>query len=111
MVPPVTHHGKESFLKPKSFTITKENTVKSKVAIGLIALMAVLLLAACTTIQGKSPEVTGELGSPSATTTISGKQLPAPDPEFGGVIKKGALDSTPWWAPRIVPPKRPPTSC
>jgi hypothetical protein len=108
MVPPVTHHGKESFLKPKSFTITKENTVKSKVAIGLIALMAVLLLAACTTIQGKSPEVTGELGSPSATTTISGKQLPAPDPEFGGVIKRGALDSTPWWAPRIVPPKKAP---
>ena len=50
-------------------------------------------------------EVTGELGSPSATTTINGKQLPAPDPEFGGVIKEDALQSKPWWAPRIVPPK------
>jgi arylsulfatase len=59
-------------------------------------------------VQAKSPEVTGELGSPSATTTISGKQLPAPDPAFGGVIKKGALESTPWWAPRIVPPKKAP---
>ncbi len=29
-------------------------------------------------------QVTGELGSPSGTTTISGKQLPPPDPKFGG---------------------------
>jgi arylsulfatase len=28
-------------------------------------------------------EVTDVLGSPSATTTISGEQLPAPDPKFG----------------------------
>ncbi|MEI1253003.1 arylsulfatase [Rhizobium aouanii] len=47
--------------------------------------------------------VTGTLGSPSATTTIDGKQLPAPDPAFGGVIKDDALQSKPWWAPRIVP--------
>src|SRR5262245_48059240 len=50
-------------------------------------------------------QVTGELGTPSATTTIDGKQLPAPDPKFGGVIKETAKDSKPWWAPRIVPPK------
>jgi arylsulfatase A-like enzyme len=49
-------------------------------------------------------QVTGTPGSPSATTTIDGKQLPAPDPKFGGVIKDGALQSTPWWAPRVVPP-------
>ena len=48
----------------------------------------------------------GTLGSPSATTTISGKQLPAPDPPFGGVIKDDALQSKAWWAPRIVPPKQ-----
>ena len=48
--------------------------------------------------------VTGTLGSPGATTTIDGKQLPAPDPKFGGVIRNGALESKPWWAPRIVPP-------
>jgi len=53
-------------------------------------------------------EITGELGSPGATTTISGKQLPAPDPAFGGVIKHDALKSTPWWAPRIVPPGKAP---
>ncbi len=50
-------------------------------------------------------EVTGELGAPNATTTISGKQLPPPDPKFGGVISEKASDSKSWWAPRIVPPK------
>lgn len=62
------------------------------------------------TTTTKSPpiEVTGELGSPSATTTISGRQLPAPDPQFGGVIKDNALQSKAWWAPRIAPPKQAP---
>src|SRR6476620_5854857 len=36
-------------------------------------------------------QVTGELGSPSATTTIDGKQLPPPDPTFGGVIKEKVI--------------------
>jgi arylsulfatase len=50
-------------------------------------------------------QVTGTLGSPSATTTIPGNQLPPPDPKFGGVIRNDALTSKPWWAPRVVPPK------
>jgi arylsulfatase len=50
-------------------------------------------------------QIEGVPGSPSATTTISGKQLPAPDPKFGGVIKETAKESRPWWPPRIVPPK------
>ena len=50
-------------------------------------------------------QVTGTPGSPGATTTITGKQLPSPDPNFGGAIKQKASESTPWWAPRIVPPK------
>ncbi len=53
-------------------------------------------------------QVTGVLGSASATTTISGKQLPPPDPKFGGVIKQSASESTPWWPPRVVPPKKAP---
>ncbi|HEV7258610.1 MAG TPA: arylsulfatase [Bosea sp. (in: a-proteobacteria)] len=44
-------------------------------------------------------------GSPGATTTLSGKQLPPADPTFGGVINQTASESKPWWAPRIVPPK------
>ena len=55
-----------------------------------------------------TPQMTGAPGSPSATTTIDGKHLPAPDPKFGGVIKDDALQSKPWWAPRIVPPKQAP---
>ncbi|HME71444.1 MAG TPA: arylsulfatase [Myxococcota bacterium] len=57
------------------------------------------------TAQATAQQVTGELGSPSATTTISGKQLPPPDPEFGGVIKERASESKAWWPPRVVPPK------
>ncbi len=53
-------------------------------------------------------QVTGTLGSPSATTTIPGNQLPPPDPKFGGVIKERASESTPWWPPRVVPPKKAP---
>jgi arylsulfatase A-like enzyme len=49
--------------------------------------------------------VNGKLGSPSATITIDGKEIPAPEPKFGGVIKENAKESTPWWPPTIVPPK------
>jgi arylsulfatase A-like enzyme len=73
-------------------------------------LIAIVLLCV-TALTGSTitaQELTGTLGSPSATTTISGTQLPAPEPKFGGDIKEGALNSTPWWAPRIVPPKEAP---
>ena len=56
-------------------------------------------------LWASAQQTTGEPGSPSATTTIDGRQLPAPDPKFGGVIKDNSLESKPWWAPRIVPPK------
>lgn len=68
-------------------------------------LIITALVCICTAQVGNAQEVTGQLGSPSATTTIPGNQLPAPDPKFGGVIKDDALSSKPWWAPRIVPPK------
>src|SRR4030095_12124124 len=60
------------------------------------------------TLPVRAQQTTGTPGSPSATTTISGKQLPAPDPKCGGVIKDNALQSKQWWAPRIVPPKQAP---
>ncbi|MBK0400893.1 arylsulfatase [Limibaculum sp. M0105] len=44
-------------------------------------------------------------GAPNATVTLDGKQLPPPVPEFGGVIENDALQSTPWWPPRVVPPE------
>ena len=64
-------------------------------------------LVAATIIVGpiNAQIVTGTLGDPRATTTVDGKQLPAPPPKFGGVIKESAKDSTPWWPPRVAPPK------
>ena len=53
-------------------------------------------------------ETTGKVGTPGATTTIDGKQLPPPDPKWGGVIKDDALQSQYWWPPSIVPPKKAP---
>jgi arylsulfatase A-like enzyme len=50
-------------------------------------------------------QITGTPGSPSATITIPGNQIPAPEPKFGGVIKENSKDSKPWWPPTIVPPK------
>jgi len=60
---------------------------------------------ALTCVSALAQQVTGTPGSPGATTTTDGKQLPPSPPAFGGVIKEKASDSTSWWAPRVVPPK------
>ena len=57
------------------------------------------------TFTADAQQITGVPGSPSATMTIDGKQLPPPPLPFGGVIKEKASESTPWWPPRVVPPK------
>src|SRR5271167_3525482 len=44
-------------------------------------------------------------GSPSATVTIDGKQLPPPPMKFGGVIQEDAKNSKSYWPPQVVPPK------
>src|SRR6476620_11567255 len=56
-------------------------------------------------IQAFAQQISGTPGSPSATETIDGKQLPPPPGKFGGVIKESAKDSKPYWQPRVVPPK------
>jgi len=71
-------------------------------------LLAGMLAAAVMAVAPSAPaqiQTTGTPGSPGATTTIDGKQLPPPDPKFGGVIKDTATDSKPWWPPTVVPPK------
>jgi arylsulfatase len=50
-------------------------------------------------------QTTGAPGSPTATTTIDRRQIPQPDPKFGGVIEEKASESKAWWPPRVVPPK------
>ncbi|MEI7937292.1 MAG: arylsulfatase [Verrucomicrobiota bacterium] len=81
--------------------------MKTKQHIMLSGLLAATVVVAAPFAKAEI-QTTGTPGSPGATTTISGKQLPAPDPKFGGVIKNGALQSKAWWAPRIVPPKQAP---
>jgi arylsulfatase A-like enzyme len=72
-----------------------------------ITALSLALTAGCMlgTSASLAQQVTGTPGSPSATTTIDGKQLPPPPPQFGGVIKENAKDSTPWWPPTVVPRK------
>ncbi len=71
----------------------------------VLAAAGVWSLSLLVPLPAAGQQVNGTLGAPGATSTIDGKQLPPPDAKFGGVIKDGALQSTPWWAPRIVPPK------
>src|SRR5882724_7947750 len=78
--------------------------MKSAKQILIGGMLAVAVMAAASSARAQV-QTTGTPGSPGATTTISGKQLPAPDPKFGGVITNDALKSKPWWAPRIVPSK------
>jgi arylsulfatase len=69
-------------------------------------LCGVLTAAVLTTpAASMAQQIYGTSGSPSATMSIDGKQLPPPDPKFGGVIKEKATESKPWWPPRVVPPK------
>jgi arylsulfatase A-like enzyme len=64
-----------------------------------------MLLGTAAFSAANAQQIYGTPGSPSATITIDGKQLPPPPTKFGGVIKESAKDSKPWWPPRVVPPK------
>src|SRR5438034_1331654 len=66
---------------------------------------AVLLVATVAVAPAAAQQITGTPGSPDATMTLEGKQLPSPPMKFGGVIKEEATASKPWWPPRVVPPK------
>jgi Sulfatase len=80
----------------------KATLMTSTILRQLLAFCALLALAGT---PAHSQQTTGVPGSPSAITTIDGKQLPPPDPKFGGVIEEKASESKPWWPPRVVPPK------
>ncbi len=65
----------------------------------IIALLATVTVAVMAQKDAAKP------GSPAATTTIDGKQLPAPPGKFAGKIERSTEGSTAYWQPRIVPPK------
>ncbi len=71
-----------------------------------IATIATFLFAATLAAAPVAAQtVTGVPGSPSATTTIKGDQIPAPEPKFGGTITDDARTSKPWWPPTVAPRK------
>ena len=62
------------------------------------------MLIAATTVTAQV-QTTGTPGTPSATTTIDGKQLPAPPQKNGGVEGSLIGNSKIWWPSRVVPKK------
>jgi len=71
----------------------------------LLGLVGVCLCFLLTSVPLNAQQINGTPGSPEATRSINGQVLPAPALPFGGEIKLNALQSKPWWPPRIVPPK------
>jgi arylsulfatase A-like enzyme len=69
------------------------------------SIAATLTLTFLLSAPAGAQQINGVPGSPSATTTIPGDQLPAPPQKFGGKIEREATKSTPYWPARIVPPK------
>ena len=71
-------------------------------------ILATLLVAsaiAVPAIAQQAQPTTPPPGSPGATITIPGDQLPPLPEKFGGKIERDARDSKPYWPARIVPPK------
>src|SRR5215470_11470474 len=90
----------------------KKSTVFCFVCAGMVVLaigasiwVRALRAQQASAVADAASQVTGTPGSPSATTTINGEQLPPPPPKFGGVIKESYKDSKPWWPPRVAPRK------
>jgi arylsulfatase A-like enzyme len=76
----------------------------AKIVRGISAASSLLSLALMAP-SAMAQQINGVPGTPSATTTIDGRYIPAPPPPFGGKIGLGAKDSTPYWPPNVVPPK------
>ena len=70
---------------------------------GLTLSSASLILLTCA--PALAQQITGVPGSPSATTTIDGAQLPPPPQKFEGKIEREATQSKPYWPASVLPPK------
>jgi len=66
--------------------------------------MAIWAGLACGLIATGPAAAQNVIGSPSGTITLDGSQLPPEPMPFGGKIENDALQSTPWWPPRVSPP-------
>jgi len=90
---------------PISNRVTRKMNDLPKQAMPFLTLIAVLIVAGFASTIVSAQQINGVPGSPSSTVTLDGKQLPPPPLPFGGVIKESYLNSTPYWPPRVVPPK------
>ena len=61
----------------------------------LVTLLMLISFANVSMFPTLAQQSNGTPGSPGATTTLDAKQVPAPNPKFGGVIKQKASESTP----------------
>src|SRR5215467_3736954 len=68
-------------------------------------LASLILVAGVSFGAAHAQQIYGTPGAPSATESLSGKQLPPPPAAFGGVINERASASKPYWPARVVPPK------
>ena len=71
-------------------------------------IIAALLLGSAVSapaLAQQAQPTTAPPGSPAATITIPGDQLPPPPQKFGGKIEQDARNSKPFWPARVVPPK------
>ena len=85
--------------------MTQTKKLKLVATRGLLGAALLLALA----ITAHAQQTTGVPGSPSATTTIGGSQLPPLPQKFEGKIERNAAQSTPYWPARVVPPRGRPT--
>jgi arylsulfatase len=53
----------------------------------------------------QAQQVYGTPGSPAATMSIDGQQIPAPPQKFGGKVERTTVGSKPYWPARIEPPR------
>jgi len=81
------------------------NALRQKSALTLTVLGLLVIAGFSGSRPAWAQQINGVAGSPNATMTLDGKQLPPPPLPFGGEIKESYKDSRPWWPPRIVPPK------
>jgi len=71
----------------------------------LFPVVTIALLVPSAAAPSFAQQTGGAPGSPSATTTIRGDQLPPPPQKFEGKIERNAAQSKPYWPARVIPPK------
>ncbi|HLW88961.1 MAG TPA: arylsulfatase [Terriglobales bacterium] len=72
---------------------------------GLLQPAGLSLIILAMSLTARAQQTTGVPCSTSTTTTVDGKYVPSPPPDFGGVINLSATDSKPCWPAKLVPPK------